>query len=131
MLLPQPSDPDVPSTPESPLTLIPAPPGAFAWPTPDAAELPGRRPRRRRRWRCQVEGINGKIISGRLLSLDPVRGVAQLRVPNARAPLPLRFDQFRRLRLLDPLLACRPPTPGQPAPSARPRTAGARPSACS
>ena len=53
---------------------------------------------------CQVEGNNGKIIAGRLQVMDLVRGWVHLAVPGTRASLTLRFDQFRRLRLLDPLL---------------------------
>jgi type II secretory ATPase GspE/PulE/Tfp pilus assembly ATPase PilB-like protein len=79
----------------------------FAWPTPElpaygppvpaAAPMP-----------CQVEGNNGKLINGRLQVLDAVRGAIRFVVPGGRAPLTLRFDQFRRLRLLDPLLPLGP-----------------------
>jgi type II secretory ATPase GspE/PulE/Tfp pilus assembly ATPase PilB-like protein len=76
---------------------------AFAWPTPELPNygppLPAPAP-----LPCQVEGNNGKLIAGRLLVLDPVQGTIHFSVPGGRAPMTLRFDQFRRLRLLDPLL---------------------------
>jgi type II secretory ATPase GspE/PulE/Tfp pilus assembly ATPase PilB-like protein len=88
------------STP--PLALLPTATEGFVWPAPElpnyaaAAAAVGA-------LACQVEGNNGKIIPGRLLALDAVRGHIQLAVTGSRAPLLLRFDQFRRLRLLDPL----------------------------
>ena len=96
---------------DPPLTLVDASDGALAWPTPalpcypapSASPVP---------LACQVEGVNGKLISGRLIVLDPARGTASLRMTGTRAPLVLRFDQFRRLRLLDPLLAL--PSTGHP-----------------
>jgi type II secretory ATPase GspE/PulE/Tfp pilus assembly ATPase PilB-like protein len=49
---------------------------------------------------CEVEGLNGHIMSGRLLGFDPAQGVLQLKVPPSRSAIALRFNQFRRLRLL-------------------------------
>ncbi|MFO1266650.1 MAG: ATPase, T2SS/T4P/T4SS family [Rubrivivax sp.] len=91
-----------------PLSLLPpAAVEGFAWPTPDLPNYPApglaAAP-----MACQVEGNNGKIIPGRLLEMDLARGHVQLAVAGTRAPLTLRFDQFRRLRLLEPLA----PQPG-------------------
>ena len=96
---------------DPPLTLVPAFATEFVWPTPalpsypvaTASPVP---------LACEVEGVNGKVSSGRLLTLDPARGVAMLRLAGARASVTLRFDQFRRLRLVDPLLAL--PKTGHP-----------------
>ncbi len=74
----------------------------YAWPTPDLAvypaplapaSAPG----------CTVEGLNGNLIEGQLSLFDPEHGALQLRMPTQRRPLPLRLDQFRRLRLTEPL----------------------------
>jgi hypothetical protein len=94
-----------------PLSLLPTAADGFAWPTPELPHYPvpatAVAP-----LVCQVEGNNGKIIPGRLLEMDLVRGYAQLSVAGARAPLTLRFDQFRRLRLLEPLSPSVPPEGG-------------------
>jgi len=90
-----------------PLSLLPKGAEGFAWPTPELPNYPvplaPLAP-----LACQVEGNNGKVIPGKLLEMDIVRGHVQIAVPGTRAPLTLRFDQFRRLRLLDPLS----PSPG-------------------
>jgi len=95
---------------DPPLALVAATGAEFAWPTPPLACYPApslpRTP-----LGCQIEGVNGKVLQGRLVGFDPVRAVVHLRMNGARAPLPLRFEQFRRLRLLDPLLAL--PTTGE------------------
>jgi type II secretory ATPase GspE/PulE/Tfp pilus assembly ATPase PilB-like protein len=75
---------------------------AFAWPTPPFGTYPAKtvittpEP-------CEVEGPNGKVTAGRLVDMDLVAGVAHVRVPPARGNLPLRFTQFRRLTLSQPL----------------------------
>ncbi|MBX3634158.1 MAG: Flp pilus assembly complex ATPase component TadA [Rubrivivax sp.] len=89
---------------DPPLSLLPTEGDGFAWPTPPLPQYPApvapvTPPP------CQVEGFNGQIIGGRLLDFDPVRGQLRLRVSGSRTPLVLRFEQFRRLRLLEPLLA--------------------------
>ena len=52
---------------------------------------------------CELEGPNGKINTGRLLSFDPDAGQVQVQIPPGRNALTLRFTQFRRLSLLRPL----------------------------
>ncbi len=89
-----------------PLTLVPveagpstaAGSGAFAWPTPSLAGYPAPAPVTAAE-ACEVEGLNGQCMQGRLTGFDPVARVLYLRLASSRTPLPLRFDQFRRLRL--------------------------------
>ncbi len=76
----------------------------FAWPTPDLAGYPAptvaaRAPA------CEIEGLNGRTIAGQLIVFDPAQGLLQLSMLTPGKPLPLRLDQFRRLRLLEPLAA--------------------------
>jgi type II secretory ATPase GspE/PulE/Tfp pilus assembly ATPase PilB-like protein len=88
-----------------PLTLLAtAGEAGFAWPTPDLPAYP--RP-------CaaptpmgvQIEGVNGRTLAGRLMEFDPMREQMKVQLAGSRVPMTLRFAQFRRLRLLDPLLA--------------------------
>jgi type II secretory ATPase GspE/PulE/Tfp pilus assembly ATPase PilB-like protein len=82
----------------------------YVWPTPDLAGYPAPSPAAVA-LACAIEGLNGHMIEGHLSLFDPARGVLQLRM-KTRRPLPLRMDQFRRLRLKDPLLSM-PPTSDQ------------------
>jgi len=94
------------------LTLAPlddAPP-PFLWPTPPFAAYPAPQPQAEP-LRCEVEGLNGGVMSGKLMSLDPALGQAHVQVPPARVATALRFSQFRRLTLTAPLQ----PLPAQPA----------------
>ena len=95
-----------------PLSLVPventapAPEGGegFAWPTPAYACYPA--PLRLAEPEpCQIEGMNGRLMNGALLEMDPIEGVAKVRIPPARIAIPLRFNQFRKLTLTRPLLA--------------------------
>ena len=109
-----------------PLSLVPVdgdagPAGAaegFAWPTPPYAcyAAPARLVEPEP---CQIEGMNGRLMNGMLLDMDPAEGLAKVRIPPARIAIPLRFNQFRKLVLTrplapldsagaDPLLAQRP-----------------------
>jgi len=75
---------------------------AYVWPTPEVAGYPAAlgslTP-----LMCEIEGLNGKVLDGQLLLFAPDRGVLQLGMPKPRRPLPLRLEQFRRMRLLEPL----------------------------
>jgi hypothetical protein len=77
-------------------------PEAFAWPTPD---LPGYPPPSGavEPMPCQVEGLNGRVSRGRLSAFDVPGRRVHLLTPVARTPVVLRFDQFRRLVLDEPL----------------------------
>ena len=74
----------------------------FAWPTPALASYPAPvcaiEPER-----CEIEGLNGRILPGRLLHFSPDDGVVLLKTPGTRTPMTLRFGQFQRLTLLSPL----------------------------
>jgi type II secretory ATPase GspE/PulE/Tfp pilus assembly ATPase PilB-like protein len=76
--------------------------GRFEWPTPPYACYPAPTPAIAPEG-CEVEGLNGKAMVGRLLQFDVQAGVMRLRVAPTRTAVTLRFDQFRRLRLLQPL----------------------------
>jgi len=74
----------------------------YIWPTPPfAAYPPATSPGGPEA--CNVEGPNGKVTQGRLVSIDPEAGLVLVQVPPARGSLPLRFTQFRRLTLTRPL----------------------------
>lgn len=75
----------------------------YIWPTPDVAGYPAPSPATAA-LACAIEGLNGHMIEGHLSLFDPERGVLQLRM-KTRRPLPLRMDQFRRLRVKDPLMS--------------------------
>jgi len=85
-----------------PLAFFPADGLSFSWPTPSLPGYPAATsindapP-------CAVEGLNGRAIEGRLGLFDPALGLLNVRVEGSRKPLSLRMDQFRRLRLTEPL----------------------------
>ena len=112
-LPPLPFEPTEASADPEPLALAPAPASA---PNPLPGQGQALRMAGRRRWpairhravsllpeACEVEGLNGKTMTGRLVAFLPEQAQLQLRMPTARATVVLRFDQFRRLRLLHPL----------------------------
>ena len=88
----------------------------FAWPTPPFPAYPAPacaidpEP-------CEIEGNNGKVLHGRLLRVDLEQLELRVQVPPNRNAMPVRFAQFRRLMLLQPLAAL--PT-GDRDPLARP-----------
>ncbi len=86
-----------------PLAVLPFATSGYPWPTPDVAGYPAP-VACAETLACTVEGLNGNFIEGQLSLFDPARGVIQLRVNTPRKPLPLRLEQFRRLRLSTPLL---------------------------
>lgn len=79
-------------------TASTAKPVNFTWPTPPYASYPGSTP-----WRepeqCEIKGMNSTKRTGLLVSLNVTDRVAIIQVPPSRVMMPLRFDQFRRLRL--------------------------------
>jgi type II secretory ATPase GspE/PulE/Tfp pilus assembly ATPase PilB-like protein len=81
----------------------------FLWPTPPLACYPGPT-RAAMPEACEVEGLNGKTITGRLMHFSPAEALVMLRANQARGTITLRFDQFRRLRLVQPLAALPVPT---------------------
>ncbi len=87
-----------------PLTLLPPQDLGFQWPTPAVPGYPSAE-RAPAPEQCQIEGNNGHTLSGRLVYFDPLRASLQLRLAGSRTPTTLRFDQFRRLRVMTPLAA--------------------------
>ncbi|MFT3816992.1 MAG: ATPase, T2SS/T4P/T4SS family [Rubrivivax sp.] len=97
-----------------PLSLIPldaadagraAPPAAgarFAWPTPSLPCYPAPQPALAPE-ACVIEGLNGSTMAGRLMHFGPDAALAHVQVSASRTTLPLRFSQFRALRLAKPL----------------------------
>jgi type II secretory ATPase GspE/PulE/Tfp pilus assembly ATPase PilB-like protein len=96
---------DLPSEPATPTDAA-----GFDWPSPRLAGYPpssgsvaG--------LACEIEGLNGQATRGRLLNFDPLAGQVQVQLPSARSIASLRFEQFRKLRLLSPLQRLAP-SPG-------------------
>ncbi|MDO8419585.1 MAG: ATPase, T2SS/T4P/T4SS family [Rubrivivax sp.] len=101
---------------QPPLARLSQTGNGFAWPTPDLAGYPEpaapRDPPA-----CAVEGLNGKVLEGQLVLFDPQGAQMRIHLAGSRTPLTLRFDQFRRVRLRQPLAAL-PPPKGTPDPVA-------------
>jgi type II secretory ATPase GspE/PulE/Tfp pilus assembly ATPase PilB-like protein len=53
---------------------------------------------------CAILGLNDKSFNARMATFDAPTGVATVFVPPARSPMQLRFGQFQRLTLTEPLL---------------------------
>jgi type II secretory ATPase GspE/PulE/Tfp pilus assembly ATPase PilB-like protein len=77
---------------------------AWCWPTPALATYPAAQ-EQLQALACEIEGLNGKVMAGRLIFFVPEQQVAHVQVPPARTTLPLRFNQFRSLTLTEPLEA--------------------------
>ncbi|HEX4509204.1 MAG TPA: ATPase, T2SS/T4P/T4SS family [Burkholderiaceae bacterium] len=58
---------------------------------------------------CSIVGLNEKSFDGRMIAFDGAGGVVRMQLPPARTPLQLRFAQFQRLTLTEPLM---PPMAG-------------------
>ena len=74
------------------------PPAAFAWPMPAVAGYPAATPLAEPE-ACEIEGLNGKLSTGRLVVFDAEAGLVSLNIPPARGLLTLKLHQFRRLTL--------------------------------
>ncbi len=77
----------------------------FAWPTPALPCYPAPQPALAPE-ACVIEGFNGSTMAGRLMHFSLDAGMAHVQVAAARTTMPLRFAQFRVLRLakaLNPL----------------------------
>jgi len=95
----------------------------FCWPTPPFAAYP-QATEQTQAQACTIEGLNGKLINGRLIQFVPEESVANVQVPPARTTLPLQFGQFRSLALTEPLQpsAPRPDDPHAAVLGHRPRS---------
>ena len=109
-LPPVPPAPQLPPVPDFEDTQISG--ETFCWPTPPRACYAQPTPQTNP-LACEVEGLNGSCVSGRLTLFVPEEAVANVQVPPARTTLPLRFDQFRSLTLSDPVHPINP-RPGDP-----------------
>ncbi len=78
--------------------------GAFRWPTPPYACYPQPEPQMDHE-PCEIVGLNGRVMRGRLVFFVPDEQVAQVQVPPSRTTMPLRFGQFRSLLLTRPFAA--------------------------
>lgn len=89
-----------------------AEPRPFAWPMPPFAAYALPEPQREP-LAVEIEGRTGNLMTGMLVALDPVQGIARVQVPPERISLPMRFDQIRRITLQTPIvpLARQTPTP--------------------
>jgi type II secretory ATPase GspE/PulE/Tfp pilus assembly ATPase PilB-like protein len=98
-----------------PASLLPAAaeghPELFAWPTPPLSCYPSPRAARELE-RCEVEGLNGRIMPGKLAQFLPQETAVQLLTPNMRVPVTVRFAQFRRITLVAPLAPASAPRVG-------------------
>ena len=72
----------------------------FRWPTPPFAAYPPSESQQAFE-PCDIAGLNGRIMSGRLTAFYPDDALAHVQVPPARTTMPLRFAQFRSLTLTD------------------------------
>jgi type II secretory ATPase GspE/PulE/Tfp pilus assembly ATPase PilB-like protein len=75
---------------------------SFLWPTPPFASYPDAAEQNQAQG-CEFVGVNGKAVAGRLIFFVPDDQLAHVQVPPARTTMPLRFNQFRSLRVMEPL----------------------------
>ena len=78
-------------------------PGAsFEWPSPPYAAYP--KPQAQQAPEpCEILGLNSSRSTGHVILIATHERVAQVNVPPARSAMPLKFSQFRALKLLRPL----------------------------
>jgi type II secretory ATPase GspE/PulE/Tfp pilus assembly ATPase PilB-like protein len=74
----------------------------FRWPMPPYASYPGAL-EQHEPLTCEIEGLNGRLMRGRLIFFVPEESVAHVQVPPARTTMPLRFSQFRSLTITQPV----------------------------
>jgi type II secretory ATPase GspE/PulE/Tfp pilus assembly ATPase PilB-like protein len=83
--------------------------GPFLWPTPPYAAFPPPAEQHEHE-PCEIEGLNGKLMQGRLALFEPAEHMAHVQVPPSRTTLPLRFNLFRSMLLTRPI---QPNSPSQ------------------
>ena len=74
----------------------------FLWPTPPYAAYPQPQVQKGSE-ACEILGLNNSRSNGQLLSLDASDRLVQINVPPARNGMPLKFSQFRAIKLLRPV----------------------------
>jgi type II secretory ATPase GspE/PulE/Tfp pilus assembly ATPase PilB-like protein len=89
LVAPEPRSPDASAKGEGRMLVWPQPPaGRYPSTAPQAGGLP-----------CELEGLNGRMMRVTLTKLDLLQGGVEVVSPGLRAPMQLRFAQFRRLSL--------------------------------
>ena len=84
-----------PDAPGDAVFLWPNPPyAAYPQPQDQAAPEP-----------CEILGLNNSRTTGHVILMVPAERLAQINVPPARSAMPLRYSQFRALKLLRPIAA--------------------------
>ena len=78
------------------------PASGFLWPCPPYAAYPQPQVQRGQE-ACEILGLNNSRSAGQLLRLDATDRFVQINVPPARNSMPLKFSQFRALKLQRPL----------------------------
>jgi type II secretory ATPase GspE/PulE/Tfp pilus assembly ATPase PilB-like protein len=79
----------------------------FSWPVPPYAGYP-RQQAQSSNEACEILGLNNRSSIGQLVSVSVRDRVVQILVPPARNAMPLKFAQFRVLKLLRPVVATAP-----------------------
>ena len=74
----------------------------FAWPSPPYAAYPQPQVQRQPE-ACEILGLNNSRSLGQLLSLDTSQRTVHINVPPARNSMPLKFSQFRAIKLQLPI----------------------------
>ncbi len=74
----------------------------FCWPAPPFAMYPPARPQASA-MDCTIVGLSGKPMRSQLIALHPEERVAVVQLPTSRNTVPLDFDKFRSLTLIEPL----------------------------
>jgi len=97
------TDPSQPlSWPHGDAAAAPASPGpaasGFLWPCPPYAAYPQPTVQRAPE-PCEILGLNNSRSTGQLLRLDVADRIAHINVPPARNSMPLKFSQFRAIKL--------------------------------
>ncbi|MDR7332508.1 ATPase, T2SS/T4P/T4SS family [Roseateles asaccharophilus] len=74
----------------------------FLWPNPPYAAYPEAQLQRGSE-ACEILGLNNSRSSGQLLALDAADRTIRINVPPARNSMPLKFSQFRAVKVLAPV----------------------------
>jgi len=95
--------------------------GSFAWPTPPFACYPQAAAQTAPE-ACEILGLNNSRNTGHVILIAAEERIAQITVPPARSAMPLKFSQFRALKLLRPLKLLPQPDSGALKFDERPRS---------
>ena len=76
--------------------------GGFSWPSPPYAAYPQPEVQQGSE-ACEILGLNNSRSIGQLLLLDAGERLVQINVPPARNGMPLKFSQFRAVKLMRPI----------------------------